>query len=69
MRTMTPSMSWSSCRYSYNFFNESALVISSVHILTDVALKYLQEPVLPGCFLRAKAIGLMPMIDQVILLE
>ena len=25
----------------------------------------LQEPVLPGCFLRAKAIGLMPMIDQV----
>ncbi|KAJ6922296.1 hypothetical protein NC652_016067 [Populus alba x Populus x berolinensis] len=22
------------------------------------------EPVLPGCFLRAKAIGLMPMIDQ-----
>lgn len=27
--------------------------------------KHLQEPVLPGCFLRAKAIGLMPMIDQV----
>ncbi|KAE8711097.1 Soluble inorganic pyrophosphatase [Hibiscus syriacus] len=27
-------------------------------------LKYQQEPVLPGCFLRAKAIGLMPMIDQ-----
>lgn len=26
---------------------------------------YVQEPVLPGCFLRAKAIGLMPMIDQV----
>jgi len=25
----------------------------------------LQEPILPGCFLRAKAIGLMPMIDQV----
>jgi len=24
-----------------------------------------QEPVLPGCFLRARAIGLMPMIDQV----
>ncbi|KAE9447833.1 hypothetical protein C3L33_20266, partial [Rhododendron williamsianum] len=24
----------------------------------------IQEPVLPGCFLRAKAIGLMPMIDQ-----
>ncbi|GAV62686.1 Pyrophosphatase domain-containing protein, partial [Cephalotus follicularis] len=24
----------------------------------------MQEPVLPGCFLRAKAIGLMPMIDQ-----
>ncbi|KAF2589473.1 hypothetical protein F2Q70_00040838 [Brassica cretica] len=23
-----------------------------------------QEPVIPGCFLRAKAIGLMPMIDQ-----
>jgi inorganic pyrophosphatase len=25
----------------------------------------MQEPVLSGCFLRAKAIGLMPMIDQV----
>lgn len=24
-----------------------------------------QEPVVPGCFLRARAIGLMPMIDQV----
>lgn len=24
-----------------------------------------QEPVIPGCFLRARAIGLMPMIDQV----
>lgn len=24
-----------------------------------------QEPVLPGSFLRARAIGLMPMIDQV----
>ncbi|XBJ14051.1 hypothetical protein VPH35_006149 [Triticum aestivum] len=24
----------------------------------------IQEPVVPGCFLRAKAIGLMPMIDQ-----
>ncbi|KAG8484003.1 hypothetical protein CXB51_023528 [Gossypium anomalum] len=24
----------------------------------------MQEPVIPGCFLRAKAIGLMPMIDQ-----
>ncbi|KAM7263531.1 hypothetical protein ACFE04_001214 [Oxalis oulophora] len=28
-------------------------------------LVIMQEPVLPGCFLRAKAIGLMPMIDQV----
>ncbi|KAK4799006.1 hypothetical protein SAY86_024371 [Trapa natans] len=28
------------------------------------ALVIMQEPVLPGCFLRAKAIGLMPMIDQ-----
>lgn len=27
-------------------------------------LVIMQEPVLPGCFLRAKAIGLMPMIDQ-----
>ncbi|RVW91592.1 Soluble inorganic pyrophosphatase 1 [Vitis vinifera] len=24
----------------------------------------MQEPVVPGCFLRARAIGLMPMIDQ-----
>ncbi|CAH2064214.1 unnamed protein product [Thlaspi arvense] len=28
-------------------------------------LVIMQEPVIPGCFLRAKAIGLMPMIDQV----
>nr|XP_027072656.1 soluble inorganic pyrophosphatase 4 isoform X1 [Coffea arabica]XP_027072657.1 soluble inorganic pyrophosphatase 4 isoform X1 [Coffea arabica] len=28
-------------------------------------LVIMQEPVLPGCFLRAKAIGVMPMIDQV----
>lgn len=28
-------------------------------------LSLVQEPVLPGCFLRARAIGLMPMIDQV----
>ncbi|URE45722.1 soluble inorganic [Musa troglodytarum] len=27
-------------------------------------LVIMQEPVHPGCFLRAKAIGLMPMIDQ-----
>jgi len=27
-------------------------------------LVLMQEPVTPGCFLRAKAIGLMPMIDQ-----
>ncbi|CAG7905753.1 unnamed protein product [Brassica rapa] len=27
-------------------------------------LVIMQEPVTPGCFLRAKAIGLMPMIDQ-----
>ncbi|XP_066364347.1 soluble inorganic pyrophosphatase 4-like isoform X1 [Miscanthus floridulus] len=27
-------------------------------------LVIMQEPVIPGCFLRAKAIGVMPMIDQ-----
>ncbi|XP_027904572.1 soluble inorganic pyrophosphatase 1-like [Vigna unguiculata] len=27
-------------------------------------LVLMQEPVLPGCFLRARAIGIMPMIDQ-----
>ncbi|XP_047312825.1 uncharacterized protein LOC124916136 [Impatiens glandulifera] len=27
-------------------------------------LVLMQEPVVPGCFLRARAIGLMPMIDQ-----
>ncbi|CAM0883893.1 unnamed protein product [Alopecurus aequalis] len=27
-------------------------------------LVLMQEPVIPGCFLRAKAIGVMPMIDQ-----
>lgn len=29
----------------------------------------LQEPVIPGSFLRARAIGLMPMIDQVFMLH
>ncbi|KAL6290611.1 hypothetical protein ACE6H2_008121 [Prunus campanulata] len=28
-------------------------------------LVIMQEPVLPGCFLRARAIGVMPMIDQI----
>jgi inorganic pyrophosphatase len=28
-------------------------------------LVLMQEQVVPGCFLRARAIGLMPMIDQV----
>ena len=32
-------------------------------ILNQIPL--VQEPVLPGTFLRARAIGLMPMIDQV----
>ncbi|KAK9059380.1 hypothetical protein SSX86_022000 [Deinandra increscens subsp. villosa] len=27
-------------------------------------LVIMQEPVVPGCFVRAKALGLMPMIDQ-----
>ncbi|XP_039051531.1 soluble inorganic pyrophosphatase 1-like [Hibiscus syriacus] len=27
-------------------------------------LVIMQEPVLPGCFLRARALGLLPMIDQ-----
>lgn len=27
-------------------------------------LVLMQEPIMPGCFLRARAIGLMPMIDQ-----
>ncbi|MQM03514.1 hypothetical protein Taro_036288 [Colocasia esculenta] len=27
-------------------------------------LVLMQEPVVPGCFLRARAIGLMPMVDQ-----
>ncbi|CAL9094961.1 unnamed protein product, partial [Musa acuminata var. zebrina] len=30
----------------------------------DVLVLMQQEPVIPGCFLRARAIGLMPMIDQ-----
>lgn len=33
-------------------------------IIDGSAITQLQEPVLPGCFLRARAIGLMPMIDQ-----
>lgn len=35
-------------------------------LCSDVtALSPGQEQVVPGCFLRARAIGLMPMIDQV----
>lgn len=35
--------------------------------LSAMDFDYEQEPVLPACFLRIKAIGLMPMIDQVLI--
>ncbi|KAK6140270.1 hypothetical protein DH2020_025966 [Rehmannia glutinosa] len=37
---------------------------SKVKYELDKKTGLIKEPVLPGCFLRAKAIGLMPMIDQ-----
>lgn len=48
------------CRFLLFPFNLKWLIVngSCGHVF--------QEPVLPGCFLRARAIGLMPMIDQVI---
>jgi hypothetical protein len=72
-------MSWCSCRcvYSSSCLLESwtnqpqpvpscrfkrSLVLAEDATACD---HHLQEPVLPGCFLRARAIGLMPMIDQV----
>lgn len=39
--------------------------IQQCHRLILVFWKHSQEPILPGCFLRARAIGVMPMIDQV----
>ena len=49
--------------YGDTFFQEQLFAKVIV-----IVILYIQEPVLPGCFLRAKAIGLMPMIDQVQLL-
>ncbi|KAF2619754.1 hypothetical protein F2Q68_00041471 [Brassica cretica] len=37
---------------------------SKVKYELDKTTGLIKEPVIPGCFLRAKAIGLMPMIDQ-----
>nr|CAB3478944.1 unnamed protein product [Digitaria exilis] len=37
---------------------------SKVKYELDKKTGLIKEPVLPGCFLRARAIGLMPMIDQ-----
>ncbi|KAK1267725.1 Soluble inorganic pyrophosphatase [Acorus gramineus] len=37
---------------------------SKVKYELDKKTGMIKEPVLPGCFLRARAIGLMPMIDQ-----
>ncbi|XP_064987496.1 soluble inorganic pyrophosphatase 4-like [Musa acuminata AAA Group] len=38
---------------------------SKVKYELDKRTGLIKEPVIPGCFIRAKAIGLMPMIDQV----
>ena len=51
-----------SCIYKYCHF--SFLHVSQRSFLSNVTFVSVQEPVIPGCFLRAKAIGLMPMIDQ-----
>ncbi|KAG6386344.1 hypothetical protein SASPL_155242 [Salvia splendens] len=40
------------------------LVIMQLNCAISLPYMCVLEPVLPGCFLRAKAIGLMPMIDQ-----
>ncbi|KAL5989132.1 hypothetical protein ACLOJK_027234 [Asimina triloba] len=37
---------------------------SKVKYELDKKTGLIKEPVLPGCFLRARAIGLMPMVDQ-----
>lgn len=54
-------VAFSSMNCALCFMGCLSTVISSL----DSYHANLQEPILPGCFLRAKAIGLMPMIDQV----
>jgi hypothetical protein len=45
---------------------QSLNIGASCKLLSDIiSLSLGQEQVVPGCFLRARAIGLMPMIDQV----
>lgn len=52
------------CTCSPDFYFYTAM-----QCFTTSFYEQIQEPVLPGCFLRAKAIGLMPMIDQACILS
>eukprot|EP01018_Ginkgo_biloba_P033635 Gb_39906 [translate_table: standard] len=53
---------YSSVVYPHNYgFIPRTICEDSVPMDVHVVM---QEPILPGCFLRARAIGLMPMIDQ-----
>ena len=51
------------CGHSRRFLRFWVLIACMDTILKREIFR--QEPVLPGCFCRARAIGLMPMIDQV----
>ena len=61
VKTTTPSMFWCWCRFVRTLF----FAILNVQASCDTCFFPAQEPVLPGTYLRARAIGLMPMIDQV----
>ncbi|CAL9048265.1 unnamed protein product, partial [Musa banksii] len=45
-------------------FYSVACFLDPIDVLVIMQLCGTSEPVIPGCFIRAKAIGLMPMIDQ-----
>lgn len=74
VKTMTPLMFWCWCRFVITC---DALIIAKLSMIRLVFLLLLifvselhtQEPILPGSYLRARAIGLMPMIDQVVTLN
>ncbi|KAG6427381.1 hypothetical protein SASPL_111624 [Salvia splendens] len=50
--------------YSLPSRRKQLLLIPGIGPGAPIIFHCVREPVLPGCFLRAKAIGLMPMIDQ-----
>lgn len=65
VRIATPWMFWFLCRFYLIFSLLGFVSWYCDGVSFFFFFQYSQEPVLPGTFLRARAIGLMPMIDQV----